>query len=151
MTDALLLLCRLLWFVFVSVPAALHLSLFKPSVLSNLFLFYSFHRIAFHPLLQEKGLINVSSSNLDGVALCFLCLLVYAMIPWRTSLLPATFFFLFGLVFTRYDVYARIYIPSSPATMYMHIPSPYVLLSAFFTHLLLIFILFLPPFISSCT
>ena len=82
--------CRLLWFVLVSLPAAVHLSLIKPSVLSKPFFFF----IAFHPTTRERrGFINISSSILDGVALFFLCLLVYAMI-W-TSLLPATCFFSF--------------------------------------------------------
>ena len=73
--------------------------------------FYFIRCIASHfiRLRERKGLINAFSSILDGIALCFLCLLVYVMI--RTSLLPATCFFC--LVCTRYDVYARIYIPSS--------------------------------------
>ena len=52
--DSLLLWCRPLWFVLVSLPAALHLALIKPSVLSNLTFFRPLHHIAFHPAAREK-------------------------------------------------------------------------------------------------
>ena len=120
MIDALLLCqrCRLPWFVSVSLPAALHLALIKPSVLSNLF-FPSLHCISFHPATKFFffffffWVCNVLLMFLlsGRCRFCLLCLLVYTScltIRILTFPLPATrycFFFLFGLVCKWYDVH----------------------------------------------
>ena len=130
--DSLLLWCRLLWFVLVSLPAALHLALIKPSVLSNLTFFRPLHHIEFHPAAREKKrdyLFFLENSIFFWVHNVFLMFLLLFKKNWTVSLfvcyayalclmvltylLPATCFFFFGLVCTcgtmdMYCIYLRL-------------------------------------------
>ena len=73
----------------------------QPSVL-----FFFIRCIASHFIpLREREMV---------LLMFFLLLLTVSLfVSHAYSLLPATLFFLFGLVCTWYDAYARIYIPSS--------------------------------------
>ena len=122
MIDALLLICLCLVACFSESSSRPH----QPSVLFKSQFFHPLHRITFHPAKREREREKRSYSILDGVALCFLCLLVYVMI--RTYLLPPAFFFLFGLIcYVVRCICAHIYLQVCPLAF---------LLFAFFTHLL---------------